>query len=154
MTESPPGIPFHRATRYWFAAEELETLERAYRITSRIPILAARVIAEQLSKPDLEPGQAAALVGKATRLVSMVRRDLVRFLPPDTPPTRGDLEAQILADAMAPGVSIDERVRALDALVGLPKSDKAADRGNTPYDQNPKLIHPALHHVPCSQKRW
>lgn len=109
----------HRATREWFAAEELAALERAYRITSRVPILAAKVVAEQLAKPDLEPAAAAALVGKATRLVAMVRRELVRFLPPDAPPTRAELEAQILADALAPGVALEERVRALEALRNL-----------------------------------
>ena len=119
-------------TRGGFSATELETLERAYRITSRIPILAAQVVAEQLAKPGLTPGEAAALVGKATRLCSMVRRELVRFLPPDAEPQRGDLEALILADACAPGVDLVERVKALEALreVGAQSEDVPASTGD------------------------
>ena len=114
-------------TRSGFSASELETLTRAYQITSRIPILAAKVIAEQLARSDLDAGHAAALVGKATRLVSMVRRELARFLPPDEPPRRSDLEAAILADALAPGVDLAERVRALEVLRNIPQEIDATE---------------------------
>jgi hypothetical protein len=109
---------FRVLTRSAFSEAELAALSEAYRLTQRISVIAAQVVTEQLMRDDLDPGQAAALVCKATRLSSMVRRDLVRFLPPETPPQRSDLEAQILADAMAPGVDLAERVRALDSLSG------------------------------------
>lgn len=114
-----------RMTRAQFSDDQLDVLVRAFEVTRQIMLLAARRVAEQLRREDLSASETAQLVGRATRLGSAVRRDLVRFLPPDTPATIGDLEKQILADAMAPGVPLEERVRALDSL--LRHSTIAAD---------------------------